>query len=74
MNEVLRTIARRRSSRQFRAEQIKDDELRAILEAGLQAPSGHNDQSWYFTVVQDKRLIDEISDGSKAEMRKAPVE
>ena len=74
MNDVLQTIGKRRSIRQFRAEQIKDDELRAILEAGLQAPSGHNDQSWYFTVVQDKRLIDEISDGSKAEMRKAPVE
>lgn len=74
MNEVLKTIAARRSIRQFQPEQIKDSELHAILEAGLQAPSGHNDQSWFFSVIQDKKLIKEISDGSKAEMAKSPNE
>lgn len=74
MNKVLKTIASRRSSRSFKAEQIQEKELQAILEAGLQAPSGHNDQSWYFAAVQNRGLIDEISAGCKQEMRKAPLD
>ncbi len=74
MNEVLRAIANRRSIRQYRQEQIKDAELRAILEAGLQAPSAHNDQSTYLVAIQDRELIKEISDGSKLEMQKSDIE
>jgi nitroreductase len=73
MNEVLSNIAKRRSIRQFSPEQISDPDLQAILEAGHQAPSGHNDQSCYFTVIQDQKRIKELSDGSKAEMQKALV-
>ena len=72
MNDVLKAIAGRRSVRQYRRA-IKDAELHAILEAGLQAPSGHNDQSWYFAVVQKREMIDEINEGSKAEMRKSNI-
>ena len=74
MNEVLKTIARRRSTRRFKADQIGPEELEAILAAGLQAPTAHNDQSCYFIVVQDPRLIEEMSEGSKTEMRKAPID
>lgn len=74
MNPVLEAIAGRRSCRQFLTDQIADVDLDLILEAGLQAPSGHNDQSWYFVVVQDAALIQEMSEGSKAEMQKMPVE
>ena len=74
MNEVLKTIARRRSIRQYKDEQIKDTELKAILEAGLQAPSGHDSQPWHFTVIQKRELIDEISTGSKMAMRKSAVD
>lgn len=74
MNEVLATIARRRSIRRFKPGQISEADLKAILNAGLQAPTGHNDQSCYFVVVQDKRLITEMSDGSKQEMQKAALD
>jgi hypothetical protein len=70
MNEVLKAIANRRSIRKFKDAQIKDDELNAIIEAGLSAPSGHNTQPWYFTVIQDKATMKEISDTAKAEMKK----
>ena len=49
MNEVLKTIAKRRSVRQFEAKQISDADLQSIIEAGLQSPSGHNDQSWFLS-------------------------
>ncbi len=74
MNETLRTIASRRSVRSYKKEQIKDEELQAILEAGLQAPSGHNDQSWYFTVIQNKKIIQEINDGAKSVMRSSATD
>jgi nitroreductase len=74
MNETLKVIARRRSLRQFRPEQIAPAELEAILAAGLQAPTGHNDQSCFFAVVQNRDLIGEMSLGSKLEMQKIPVD
>jgi nitroreductase len=73
-NAVLETIAKRRSARHFLPEQIKEAELEAILRAATQAPSAHNDQSGYFAVVQNRELIEEMSVGSKVEMRKAPFD
>jgi nitroreductase len=74
MNDVLKTIANRRSARRFLPEQIKEVELEAILAAAMQAPSAHNDQSSYFAVVQSQALINEMSEGSKIEMKKAPFD
>ncbi len=74
MNEVLQTIARRRSVRKFRKEQIPETDLLSIIDAGRQAPSGHNDQSCFFAIVRNKAVIDGISAGSKTEMRKAPID
>lgn len=74
MNQVLETIKSRRSVRKYRTTQIKDEELEKILESAIYAPSGHNDQSWHFTIIQDEDLINEISDGAKAVMRTMDVE
>jgi nitroreductase len=50
-------IAMRRSIRRFQDRPIADEDLRTILRAGIQAPSGKNRQPWRFLVVQgeDKR-------------------
>jgi len=58
MNEVLQNMLTRRSVREFKEEQIKDEELDLILKAGTYAPSGMNKQSWQFTVVQNKEKIE----------------
>lgn len=58
MNEVLQNILTRRSIRSFKEEQIKDEELDLILQAGVYAPSGMNKQSWQFTAVQNKEKIE----------------
>ena len=39
MNETLKVLKERRSVRKYKAEQIRDEELNAILEAGTWAPS-----------------------------------
>lgn len=60
MNETLRTLFDRRSIRKYKEEQIKDKELKAVLEAGMYAPSGGNQQSALFIVVQDKETLKKI--------------
>lgn len=65
---MLDIIKRRRSIRKYMPEQISDAELAAILEAATYAPSGHNSQPWYFTVIQNKELIDTISNQAKQVM------
>jgi nitroreductase len=46
-NEFLELIKSRRSTRKFKPEQVNQDKLNAIIEAGLYAPSGNNAQSWH---------------------------
>lgn len=59
-NEVLKNIITRRSVKQYRPDQIKDEELEAVLEAGLYAPSGMGEQSPVMVAVQDKETMDQI--------------
>ena len=61
MNETIKTIMNRRSIRSFLPEQIKEGELKDILEAGLYAPSAINEQPWHFTVIQNKELIERLN-------------
>lgn len=69
MNLVLETIKNRRSVRKYKEEQIKEDELQLILEAGMYAPSACNQQPWHFTVIQNKELIAQMSDKAKNLMK-----
>ena len=61
MNETLQTLKNRRSVRSYLPEQIKDDELQQILEAGIYAPTGMGAQSPIIVVVQDKETIAYLS-------------
>jgi len=62
MSEIVKAILQRRSCRSFNQEQIKDSELAVILEAGQFAPSARNEQSWHFTVIQNKDLLGKINE------------
>jgi nitroreductase len=66
-------IRNRRSIRSYHKEQIKDEELQTILDAGIWAPSAHNTQPWHFTVIQDQSLIEHISDSAKQAMADSPI-
>jgi nitroreductase len=46
------TISERRTTPSFDERPIPDEDLKKILEAGLQAPSGFNMQPWRFVVVR----------------------
>ena len=59
-NDTIRSIKERRAIRAFKPEQITDDELMTVLEAGTYAPSGRGLQASQMVVVQNKELMDKI--------------
>jgi len=63
-NETIRIIKQRRSIRSYKDEQIKDEELKAVLESALYAPNA-GDQAWHFIVVQNKDLLDRLNLAAK---------
>jgi len=73
-NVVLENIKNRRSIRKFKPEQIKQEELETILEVAIYAPTGHNDQPWHFTIIQDPDVIQHISDKSNEIMAQSEIE
>ncbi|SHJ05610.1 nitroreductase family protein [Clostridium magnum] len=74
MNETMKTLLNRRSIRKYKSEQIKDEELNAVLEAGKYAPSGANQQSALFIVVQNKNVIEKLSKMNAAVMGKENID
>lgn len=58
MNEVIKALHERKSCRSYKAEQITDELLRAVVDAGLAAPSGRNLQPTYIVAVRDPETID----------------
>ena len=60
-NQVLEALKSRRSIRKYKKEQIRDEELNAVLEAGTYAPTGMGTQSPLMVVVQDKGTIARLS-------------
>lgn len=61
MENVIENIKSRRSIRKYKKEQIKDEDLHTILDAGKHAPSGGNSQTWHFTVVQNNEILLELN-------------
>lgn len=61
MNETLNALTTRRSIRKFKPDQVKDEELNAVLEAGTYAPTGGGRQGNLFVVVQDKTLREKLA-------------
>ena len=59
--DALYGLKHRRSVRTYRKEQIQDDQLDAILEAGTYAPTGMGRQSPTIVVVQEPELIARLS-------------
>lgn len=57
MKETLIDLKERRSCRKYKAEQVSEDELNAVLEAATYAPTGHGLQSPVMVVVQEPAMV-----------------
>lgn len=49
-----------RSAMKFSDESVAEEDLKRILQIGLNSPSGHNTQPWFLSVVSDRVLLFEI--------------
>lgn len=64
-------VQARRSVRSFDATEVTDEQIAAIIDAGLWAPSPLNLQPWEFIVVSDpeiKKQIKEVAEEAKQEV------
>lgn len=61
MNETLKVLETRRSCRNFKPDMITEEELQAVINAGVYAPTGMGKQSPIIIAVTDKKMRDEIS-------------
>ena len=61
MNEVLNSLKTRRSIRAYKDTQVSDELLDQVLEAGLYAASGMNNQKVVMVAVRDKETRDLLS-------------
>jgi nitroreductase len=62
MNETLQTLKNRYSTKKYTDRQVPDELLDAILEAGLYAPTGLNNQQVYMVAVRDKETRDLLAE------------
>lgn len=60
MNAMIEKMLSRHAIRRFRPEQISEDDLDQILQAGLYAPSAGNNQNSRIVVCQDAALNDQL--------------
>lgn len=60
INPVVQNILSRRSIRKFTDKEIPDAILDMLCKAGIYAPSGHNLQTWRFTIIKNKSQIEEL--------------
>ena len=61
MNETMKTILERRSTRSFSGEPISEDILKDLVDAAMHAPSGMCRKTWKFTVVENKEFIERLA-------------
>ena len=60
MNEAMKNLLERRSCRKYRDEQIRPEELDAILKAGTYAPTGKGAQTPIMVAVQTPETLREV--------------
>ncbi|MDV4343019.1 nitroreductase [Methanoculleus sp. YWC-01] len=63
--EIFSVIRERRSVRNYTGREVPDEALRAIIAAGIQAPTALGLQPWQFVVVRDRDLMRRASDYCK---------
>lgn len=65
MNETIKVLESRRSCRKFKPDMVKEEELKAIIEAGTFAATGMGKQSPIIIAVTDKEMRDKISEENR---------
>lgn len=60
MNETVKAILDRRSIRAYKDEPVSEQALDILRQCALASPTARNLQSWHFSFVTDRSVIDEV--------------
>jgi nitroreductase len=69
--DLLELCKSRRSIRRYKPEIPEKPLIEKILEAAIWAPSGCNEQPWFFSILQNHALMETINQKTKALMSKS---
>ena len=58
---MLDLIKSRRSIRKFTSKEVEEEKLKQIIESGIWAPSGLNNQPWRVAIIKDKEIKGKLS-------------
>ena len=58
-------IAGRRSVRDYTSKKLENASVRQLLEAAVHAPTAIHEEPWAFVIVQDKNLLNRLSEYAK---------
>jgi len=62
---IFETILARRSVRSYTPEPVENNVLKTLMEAAVWAPTAMHNEPWGFVIVQNKNLLQDISDRAK---------
>lgn len=62
---VFEAIARRRAVRAYKPDAIDEETVRELLKEAVRAPTAMHAEPWAFAVVQDRALLEKLSDLAK---------
>ena len=62
VNPVLSNMMTRRSIRKYLDKPVEHEKLEVIVKCGINAPSGGNRQPWIIRVVEDQKLIADVTE------------
>ena len=60
--DAMENILSRRSIRRYTTEPVSEETIKQLLEAAMSAPSANNQQPWQFVVIDDRELLDAITE------------
>ena len=70
VSDLIKLMKERRSYRAFKPDEIPEDAIRKILEAGRWAPSSANSQPWDFIIVKERETKQKIQENIRAVIEK----
>lgn len=65
-------IRARRATRGYTGKLLTSEQVRALLEAAIQAPSARNEQPWSFAIIQNTELLTSLSAEIKSALMHDP--
>lgn len=74
MNDIIKNMIERRSVRAYTGEVPSRAELELITQTAIHAPNGGTAEPWHFTVVTDKKIIDELDAKARGAMSASGIE